>query len=107
MTASDPSLTGKEKRKLRAAAHSLPVCVHVGHAGLTDATVRAVRAAVAKAELVKVRLPAGPRADRRALADELADRVGAVHVGGVGRTAVLYVAPSDSSRPADGGTDRP
>ncbi len=83
-------LTGKQKRFLRGLGQKLPAAVQVGKAGRTDNVTAAVADALDRAELVKVRLPALPPADRKELAGDLADAVGAAVAGSVGRTVLLY-----------------
>jgi RNA-binding protein len=83
-------LTGKQKHVLRGLGQQLDPAVIVGKAGLTAGVVAAVAEALARRELVKVRLPAGPAPGRKALAAELAGAVAASGLGVVGRTMLLY-----------------
>ena len=86
----DP-LTGKQKRALRGLGQSLRPSILIGKEGATPGLVAATAEALARRELVKVRLPAGPAAARKALAEELAAAAEATCVGVVGRTALLYL----------------
>ncbi|MFP4052473.1 MAG: YhbY family RNA-binding protein [Phycisphaerae bacterium] len=81
-------LTGKKKRHLRLLGKTLSAKAAVGKDGLTDEVVANVDRLLEGRELVKVRLPAGP--ERKAVAPELADRVGAALITIVGRTCLLY-----------------
>ena len=81
-------LTGRQRRMLKAQGQRLSPAVSVGKGGDSQAVVRQIDRLLGTRELVKVHLPAG--AERKALGPELADRVGAVCVGVVGRTALLY-----------------
>lgn len=81
-------LTGKQRRALRALAHSLEPVVHVGRAGITDAVLSAVSGALLAHELIKVRLQEPE--DKRALAAMLAQGTGAALRGLVGHTVILY-----------------
>jgi RNA-binding protein YhbY len=72
------------------------VLLTVGKAGLTEAVSVATAELLARQELVKVRLPAGAPAERKVLAEELARAAGALCVGTLGRTALLY-RPEDAS----------
>ena len=83
-----PELTGFQKRHLRSLAQRLDPVVWVGDDGLTAGVLRALREALAAHELVKVRMRAP--ADKRAAAAELAQVTGAVLVGLIGHTVVLY-----------------
>jgi RNA-binding protein len=88
-------LTGKQKSHLRGLGQRLEPLLTIGKAGLTEAVAGAVGELLARRELVKLRLPAGPGPQRRAMAEELAAAVAAQCVGVVGRTALLY-RPNES-----------
>jgi RNA-binding protein len=88
-------LTGKQNSHLRSLGQHLEPLLTVGKAGLTEAVAAAVGELLARRELVKLRLPAGPGTQRRALAEELAAAVAAACVGVVGRTTLLY-RPNES-----------
>lgn len=83
-----PSLTGAQRQRLRGLAHGLEPVVQVGHAGVTDAVIQAVDAALTAHELIKVRLHQPE--DKRGSANELAERAGAGLCGLVGHTVILY-----------------
>ena len=59
------SLTGAQRRALRARGHHLEPVVQLGKSGLSDAVVKATRDALDRHELVKVRLLPECPADRR------------------------------------------
>jgi RNA-binding protein len=81
-------LAGFQRRFLRGQANPLQPLVQVGEAGLSDGVVRALDAALADHELVKVRLHAPP--DKHALAAALAERAHAELCGVVGHTVILF-----------------
>lgn len=83
-----PVLTGRQRKHLRGLAHGLEPLVHVGSAGVTDAVLQAVDAALSAHELTKVRLhaPAAKHDD----AETLATRSGAVLCGLIGHVVILY-----------------
>lgn len=83
-------LTGRQKRFLRGRGQRLPAAVILGKAGLSEALVRQIAEHLRRHELIKVRLPAGPPSERKAVAADLADGVGAACLGTVGRTTLLY-----------------
>ncbi len=87
MTAA-PHLTGRQRKHLRGLAHGYEPLVHVGAAGVTDAIVHAVDAALLAHELVKVRLH--QPADKHGDADALATATGAALCGLVGHVVILY-----------------
>ncbi len=83
-------ITGKQKRHLRSIGQRLDPRASVGKAGLSDAFIETVRELMTKEELVKIRLPAGPGKWRQETAGIIAESAGAICVGVVGRTALLY-----------------
>lgn len=84
------SLSGKQRRHLRALGHHLDPLVQVGKLGLTDGIVSALDAALQQHELVKVRIGTECPDDRRVVAEKLPPLVRA-EVGQVlGRTLLLY-----------------
>ena len=100
MTASEsrpaPTLTGAQRRHLRGLAHAIKPIVFVGEGGLSGAVVKALDEALDQHELVKVRLRQPP--DKKAAAEELADRSAAALCGVVGHTVVLYRPHPESPR---------
>ena len=83
-------LTGKQKRHLRGLGQRLGWLASVGKAGVSEAFIEAVQNLLSQEELVKIRLQAGPGTWRQMIARQIAESVGAVCVGVVGRTALLY-----------------
>jgi len=83
-----PILTGKQRKQLRGLAHGLEPVIRVGHAGVTDAVMRAVDDALRAHELIKVRLHEPE--DKRGTSNSLAEQSGAALCGLVGNTAILY-----------------
>jgi RNA-binding protein len=86
------SLTTKQKSYLKALAHHLSPIVRIGHGGLTDGVVAETDRSIEAHELVKVQIETDDRPNRKALAEQLAARVGAEVVGSVGKIAMLYRA---------------
>ena len=83
-----PALKGRDRRRLRGLAHHMKPVVIVGANGITKAVVHAVDEALAARELIKVRFH-DPE-DKKAMAEDLARRAGALLIGLVGHTAILY-----------------
>jgi RNA-binding protein len=83
------TLSGAEKRALRARGQRLEATVRLGHAGMTEAWLRALDQALAKDELVKVRFT-DPAVDRKAIAPEVAEKSGSELVALVGNVAVYF-----------------
>ncbi len=84
------TLTGKQRRHLRALGHDLEPVVQIGKQGLVDSVVAAVDEALEKHELVKVRLGTECPEGR----DEVAERLGPATKSEVaqilGRTMLVY-----------------
>jgi RNA-binding protein len=84
------SLTGKQRRHLRALGHSLEPLVQVGKNGLTDGVTGAVDSALEQHELVKVRIGTECPDDRNDIAEALAEGLSAHVAQLLGRTILLY-----------------
>lgn len=82
-------LSGAEKRALKSQAQLLEAVVRVGHAGVTDAVVSSLDAALQLHSLVKVRF-SDFKEERRTLAPQLAERTESLLVQQVGNVAVFY-----------------
>jgi RNA-binding protein len=83
-------LTGRQRSDLRKAGQGVRASCIVGRGGATPAVLEAVSRQLAGRELVKVKLPAGSAAERKALAAELARATGSSCVEVLGRTCLLY-----------------
>lgn len=83
-----PVLDGAQRRHLRSLAHPLKPIVFVGEGGVSPAVEKAVDAALADHELIKIRLR--QPADKQAMARQLAESARAALCGVVGHTVVLY-----------------
>jgi RNA-binding protein len=81
-------LSSAQTRSLRALAHHLEPIVQVGHQGVTDGVLAAVKEALYAHELIKVRLHEPE--DKKAMAATLAAGSGSTLCGLVGHTAILY-----------------
>ena len=91
------TLTGKQRRSLRALGHHLKVVVQVGQNGVTDAVVAALGEALARHELVKVQI-ADERDARHAAAIELGGKTGAEIAQEIGRTVLFFKKRAKKSR---------
>jgi len=85
-------LTPRQKKFLRARAHPLKVVVTIGGKGLTGAVTEEVDLALAKHELIKLKLPAEDKAVKAAMLSSLSDQLDAAEVQLIGRVGVLYRA---------------
>jgi RNA-binding protein len=84
------TLNGKALRHLRALAHALDPVIAVGKSGVTAAVVKETQTVLEKHELVKVRVMREAPEDRKATAEDLAHKTGAVLAQVLGRTFLLY-----------------
>jgi RNA-binding protein len=84
------TLTGKQRRFLRAEAHSLDPVVMVGKEGLSETVVQAVREALLAHELIKVRVLETSPVERQDVAEQLPALVKGELAGSIGRILVLY-----------------
>lgn len=89
------TLTGKQRRFLRAKGHNLNPLVQIGKSGLTDELLGAVDQALLDHELIKIRLGKNALVDRKEAAAELAERTGSEVAQVLGSTILLYRAHPD------------
>lgn len=92
-----PSLTPRERARLKAQAHALEPLVHVGQAGLTAAVIAEVDRALTAHELIKVKVAITDRVERDDLCGKLASATGAEVVARVGKVAVLWRPEEEKS----------
>lgn len=93
------SLSQKQKRYLKQQSHHLPVIVTVGGKGVTPTVIEELSIALERHELLKVKIPAMPKADKQELAEILSEQCVANLVNIIGRTVTLYRKPENL--PAD------
>lgn len=84
------SLTGAQRRALRALGHSLKAVVRVGRNGISPGVLGAITTALDDHELVKLSLSGETKDERRVEADIIAERTGSHVAQLLGRTALIY-----------------
>lgn len=84
------TLSGKQRRFLRAQAHALEPVVSLGKEGITPSLVAAVNEALLTHELIKVRVLEGAPLERQEVAEQLPGEAKAELVGLIGRIVILY-----------------
>ncbi|MCS4504686.1 RNA-binding protein YhbY [wastewater metagenome] len=84
------SLTETQRRYLRRMGHDLKPVVRTGSAGLTEGVLTELERALHDHELVKVKLVADDRAQRRAFIERIVEATGAVEVQAIGHVALFY-----------------
>jgi RNA-binding protein len=84
------TLTGKQRRHLRALGHHLDPVVQLGKHGVTEAVVQAVDVALLTHELIKIRRGKECPSSRSEVAAALAAALGAEVVQQLGHTLLFY-----------------
>ncbi len=83
-------LTAKDRARLKARAHPLEPNVSVGNAGPTKAVIAEVERALAKHELIKVRIQSDDRDVRKQIGDDIGTATDAAVVHRVGKIVILF-----------------
>jgi RNA-binding protein len=84
------SLNNKQIRFLRAEAHSMKPVVLIGGAGLTDNVVNEINYALDDHELIKVRVNAEDRDDKKAMIDSIVRQTECILVQAIGHIGIFY-----------------
>lgn len=92
------SLKQEQKKRFRTIGHKLNPIVMIGEKGLTDAVVSEVNRALDDHELIKVKVVAEDREDKKAIIEELVRMTGAELVQTIGHIALL-LKQSDEPNP--------
>lgn len=85
-------ISSKQIKFLRSKAHHLNVVVSIGVKGYTEAVKDELELALSKHELIKVKLPADDKAEKKAVLQEICQQLNAVNVQLIGRIGSLYRA---------------
>ena len=86
------SLSGKQKRHLRALGHHLKPVVQMGQKGATEALIGKVRSELTAHELIKVKVSPDAPVNAKEAAEDLHEHTGAAVAQVIGRIVVLYKA---------------
>jgi len=84
------NLSEKHKKQLRKLGHSLKPVVIIADQGLKETVIAATNEALDAHELIKVRLRAGDRDERKQILESLTEQTAATLVGQIGFTALLF-----------------
>jgi RNA-binding protein len=84
------SLTTKERKSLKAAAHHLKPVILVGQNGITEGVIKETDNALNTHELIKVQIQGEDREQRLEGAKGMAEKLGAELVHHIGKTYILY-----------------
>ena len=93
-------LTSQQIKRLRAEGHRLrlkPVVI-VGQKGFSDNLQREIDAALIHHELIKLRIPALERAERKQLGQQICEQHQATLVESIGNVIVLYRLNPETNR---------
>jgi len=85
-----PNLSQAEKKTLKARAHALKPVVIVGNAGLTDNVVTEIDLALEHHELIKVRLNADDKKQRKEMSDKLEMDLSCDCIQIIGHVGIFY-----------------
>ena len=84
------TLTGKQRRHLRALGHALRPVVQIGKEGVTESLVDAIDRALLDHELIKVKIGENAGVERHEAAEAIAERTRSEVAQVLGNTVVLY-----------------
>ena len=82
--------TNQQKKKLKSAAHALKPIVRLGQSGLTAGVLDEIELAIDHHELVKVKITAEDRDDKKAIIQNIAEKTSSDIIQCIGFTAVFY-----------------
>ncbi len=91
------TLTAKQRKALRAAAHHLDPVIMVGKQGGSEKLVKAVDTALDDHELIKIKFT-DMKDEKNEITDSIVSQVGAHIVGRIGNTAIIYRRNPDATK---------
>jgi RNA-binding protein len=83
-------LTGKQRRFLRARAHSLRPVVTVGNAGVTPALLSEIDSSLEHHELLKIKVSSDGREERELIGVMICAELGCEPIAEIGKMLVVY-----------------
>lgn len=84
------SLTQAQKRYLKQKAHDLKPVVIIGNAGLTENVMLEIDMAIEHHELIKVRINAADKAERKAMSGNIEAELNAHCIQIIGHIGIFY-----------------
>ena len=84
------ALNIQQKKYLRGLAHHLNPVIIIGQNGLSDGLMNELESTLDHHELIKIRIAAGDRDERREIMDAVCKATGAELVQAIGRVFVIY-----------------
>ena len=98
MQDNESTLTGKQKRFLRALGSTLDPVVQIGKSGVMATVIESAEQALAAREIIKVRVLQNSLEEPKAAITALAGATGAVLVQVIGRNGLLYKKNEEKSK---------
>ena len=89
------ALSNQQKKKLKSHAHDLKPVVRMGQSGLTATVLDEIELAIEHHELIKVKISAADREDKKVIIQKIADQSRSELVQTIGFTAVFYRENTD------------
>lgn len=89
-------LTAKQIRHLRTLSHNRKPVVIIGNAGLTASVLEEIRSSIDHHELIKVRVNASDRTNRKTMIDKIASELGCELILSIGHVATFYRKSNNS-----------
>jgi RNA-binding protein len=84
------NFTEKQKQSLRRQGHGLRVLVQTGQHGLTPAVINQIKEALHDHELIKVRVLAGDREEKKEMIEAIVSETESTLIQSVGHMILLY-----------------
>jgi len=86
------SLKNRAKQNLIAKAHTLHPVIIIGNQGVSAGVIQETDRALFDHELIKIRIPSGDKAEKTAMAEELAEKLQAECLKMIGNILIFYRA---------------
>ncbi|WP_315040704.1 ribosome assembly RNA-binding protein YhbY [Faucicola mancuniensis] len=86
---SNKTLSNADIKHLKGIGHHLNPVVIIGGNGLTDTVIEEIARALNDHELIKVKIPAGSKDEREAVAEQIAEATGSTLINSIGRVVLL------------------
>ena len=90
-------LKGKQRKYLRGLAHNLDPVVMVGHEGLTDKVIKAIKTTLDDHELIKIKFTKF-KEEKKELSTKIEEATDSEMVGMIGNTAIFYRMNPDEEK---------
>lgn len=92
-------LTINQKKYLRGIAHGLNPMIIIGANGVTDSLMAELEITLNHHEILKIKMAAAERDDRKAIIDHIIKATGSLLVQTVGKVLVIYRQNEDTQLP--------